>query len=425
MNETQLQHAKQLENDEKWADAADQYIQIINDAPSSSLYERVAWCLSRAGKYKDSIEYLYKLHENEPLSAKWLYMIGYQYYCQKDWEQAIIWFEKALDKYQDYFVVKYRLAYAYIQRAGIYKQLTKAEYWKALDQLKDCHRLWETFDVVKKQKERNTYFDINFLHGKVLMGLPKHRNEAINRFQFALEIKPTDEFAKYELAKTYYLNGDYEKAKKNIPLNNQYFTLELAAYTDAKLGDYTKAIATISNLIKSRNKDYLYCFLAEINLINSNLEEAYKMAQKAVTLGKNNHKNYFTLAKVYFEYGLLNKANEYLDRANKIKRTKYETSYEECDTLRELILSKMPLDYQDDDVLLAKLHALNTPQFVKGTICRYNTGKGFGFIKSDTRDIFFHISNCNYTDVSVGDYVQFKTITNDKGVMAVELRKLN
>jgi tetratricopeptide (TPR) repeat protein len=89
MNEKKMKYAQQFEKDAKWADAADQYIQLLNDAPSSSIYERVAWCLSRAGKYSDSIKNLYKLHELEPLSAKWLYMIGYQYYCQKEWGKAI------------------------------------------------------------------------------------------------------------------------------------------------------------------------------------------------------------------------------------------------------------------------------------------------------------------------------------------------
>lgn len=424
MNEKKMKYAQQFEKDAKWADAADQYIQLLNDAPSSSIYERVAWCLSRAGKYSDSIKYLYKLHELEPLSAKWLYMIGYQYYCQKEWGKAIEWFEKALEKYPDYFVVKYRLAYAYIQSAGEYKKLTKAEYWKALGHLKDCHRLWKTFDDSKKQKERSIYFDVNFLHGKILMGLPNHRNEAINRFQSALEIKPTDEFAQYNLAKTYYLNGDYEKAKKNIPVSNQYYVVELTAYTDAKLGEYEKAISTIIKLLHRRKKDYLFSFLAETYLLSNNLEEAYKMAQKAVSQGQNNHKNYYTLAKVYYQYGLLYKAIEYLDKAIRIKKTKYDTAYEECDTLRETILSQMPQDYHDDDILLAKLHEITTPQFEQGTVCRYNSEKGFGFIKSSPKDIFFHVSNCKYKGVSVGDFVQFTTTTTDKGIMAVDLCKL-
>ena len=121
---------------------------------------------------------------------------------------------------------------------------------------------------------------------------------------------------------------------------------------------------------------------------------------------------------------MLYKAIEYLDKAIRIKKTKYDTAYEECDTLRETILSQMPQDYHDDDILLAKLHEITTPQFEQGTVCRYNSEKGFGFIKSSPKDIFFHVSNCKYKGVSVGDFVQFTTTTTDKGIMAVDLCKL-
>ncbi len=38
---------------------------------------------------------------------------------------------------------------------------------------------------MKKQKirKKHTYFDINFLHGKMLMDLPNHREESILYFE--------------------------------------------------------------------------------------------------------------------------------------------------------------------------------------------------------------------------------------------------
>ncbi len=94
------------------------------------------------------------------------------------------------------------------------------------------------------------------------------------------------------MAKKYYLNGDYEKAKKkNIPVSNQYYVVETNSYTDAKLGEYEKAISTIINVLHRRNIKIIYlAFWAETYLLSNNLEEAYKMAQKAVSQGQNNHK---------------------------------------------------------------------------------------------------------------------------------------
>jgi tetratricopeptide (TPR) repeat protein/cold shock CspA family protein len=426
MDSSIMRSAQELENELKWTEAAAQYVQLLDDSPSVDVYERAAWCFSRAGEYQNAIEYLLKLHELEPLSAKWLYMIGYQYYCQKEWNGAIEWFEKALKCYPDYFIVKYRLAYAYVQTAGIYKKLTKAEYWKAIGHLKDCHKLWDTFDDIKRQKERNTYFDVNFLHGKILMDLPRHYSQAINLFQTALGIKPTDEFAKYNLAKTFYLSGEYQKAQENIPAGNQYYIVELTAYTEAKLGNYQKAISIVDQLLLQRKSDYLYAFLAEVYMLETNPEKAYKAARQALSLGKKNHKNYYVIAKVYYHYGLLDKAVESLELAIKMKQSKYDASYAECDELREKILQEKSSDYKDDPKLIEKLDGLiAAPRFEQSVICRYNSEKGFGFIKGNLKDIFFHVSNCNYRNIAVGDSVRFSTTTTERGLMAVDVRKVD
>ena len=428
MNIDIMQSAQALEKEAKWLEAASLYAQLLDGSPTIAVYERIAWCFSRAGQYQKAIEYLLKLHELEPQSAKWLYMIGYQYYCQKNWPIAIEWFEKALEHYPDYFVVKYRLAYAYVQVAGTYMKLTKAGYWKAIGHLKDCHKLWDTFDDKKKQKERSTYFDVNFLHGKILMDLPRHYSEAIQLFKAALSIKPTDEFAQYNLSKTYYLNGEYEKAKDNIPSGNQYYLIELSAYTEAKLGNYSKAIAIIENLLHRRKKDYLYAFLAEVHLLNNELEEAYRAAIQSVSLGKKNHKNFYVIAKVYYSYGLLDKSIENLDIAIKMKRAKYEASFTECEELKSRIEDERPANYTDDIALIEKLNNFSIsqkPQSEQSIICRYNSDKGFGFIKRNPADIFFHISNCTYRDIRVNDKVQFSTTTTERGLMAVDIRKVN
>lgn len=424
MNIDNMQLARGMEEELKWAEAAEQYERILEATPTAPIYERAAWCFSRAGSYQKAVEYLLKLHELEPNSAKWLYMIGYQYYCKKEWSNAIAWFEQALELYPEYFIVKYRLSYAYVQSAGIYMKLTKAEYWKAIGHLKDCHKLWKEFDDLKKKKERNTYFDVNFLHGKILMDLPRHYLEAIELFKTALSIKPDDEFANYNLAKTYYLNGDYQNAKASIPPGNKYYIVELTAYTEAKLGNYAKAISIIQKLLLRRKKDYLYSFLAEVYLLSNELDEAFKSVNHALLIGKANHKNYYVTAKVYYKYGLFDMAIESLDRAAKMKRQKYDSSYIECEELKQKIIHEKPLYYTDDQKLIEKINSLITPQLEQGTVRHYNSAKGFGFITQSTKDIFFHISKCKYSDIAVGDIVQFSATATDKGPMAIDVIKV-
>lgn len=421
--------AQKLEKEKKWIDAATLYEQLLSISPTIENYEKAAWCFSRAEEYDKAIEYCLKLHELEPRSAKWLYMIGYQYYSQFEWKTAIEWFEKALEQDPDYFVAKYRIAYAYNQLAGSYMQLKKAEYWKARGHLEDCHRLWASYDDLDKQKEHTTYFGVNFLHGKMLMNLPQHYSEAINLFQAALNIVPTHVHAKYNLAKVYYSNGDFRKAKENLPAEKEFYIDELKAKIDTQLGDYQEAISIYKELLTRRKKDYLYTLLAETYMLNNEPEKAYKASQQAIKLGNRNHKNYYVMAQVYYHYGLLDKAIEDLELASELKYAKYKASYNEADELKEKILREKPYDYKDNTKLIEKLVATDMPpakpSIEQSEVCYYNSDKGYGFIKRDPNNIFFHISDCKYSDIAEGDVVEFSTINRDRGLNAVDIKKID
>lgn len=420
--------ARELEEKSMWAEAAHEYLEALAIHNTKEISEKTAWCFSRAGQYDEAIKLLGPLFNSETQIAKWPYMIGYQFYCKQDWAKAVEWFEKSLVINPDYFVVKYRLAYAYVQLAGKYKQLTKAEYWKALGHLKDCHKLWEIYSNDKRQKENSTYFSINFLHGKILMDIPDSRAKAVTLFQKALSIKPDDISTQYNLAKTFYFLGQYKEAKQYLPPGSQYYITELNAYIDAKLGELNSAINQINHLLQKREKDYLYNFLAEVYLLNSDIDNAFNMSERAIAIGRNNHKNYYTSAKVYYKLGLLSKAISTLDIALQLKEKRYGSVFIECKSLRDEISSKITSGYCDDKELLDRLSSKyqNKNQNIqKGNICKYNSAKGFGFIQSNGKDIFFHISNCKFRDINIGDIVVFRTESTPKGTNALDIKRIS
>lgn len=426
-NDDLLKKAQELENNNLWDEAAQQYCKVLENNNSINIREKVAWCFSRARKYALAIEHLEVLIQKESQTAQWPYMMGYQFYCQNNWTKAVEWFEKALSITPDYFIVKYRLAYAYSQLAGKYKNLTKSEYWKALACLEDCHKLWMNFSDDKRQKEEHTYFDVNFLHGKIMMDLPDRRTEALPLFHKALEIIPNDENSKYNLAKTYYLLGEYKQAKQSIPTSSKYHIIVLNAYIDAKLENYYSAINQTKCLLQKQEKDYLYRFLAEVYLLIGNLDNAYSMSEKAITLGRNNHKNYYVAARVYYKFGLLLKAVSTLDEAIQLKEKKYNSEYIECKNLRDEINSKISPGYSDDVELIKRLTDNNTADTKpahKGTICKYFQPKGYGFIHNEGNEIFFHISNCKFKDVNIGDKVVFLTEKTIRGINAIDIKRI-
>lgn len=64
---------------------------------------------------------------------------------------------------------------------------------------------------------------------------------------------------------------------------------------------------------------------------------------------------------------------------------------------------------------------------MKGHIKKYNEGKGYGFIKSETgSELFFHLSNVKDTiPISEGFKVNFDTDKNEKGSYAKNIQIIN
>lgn len=92
------------------------------------------------------------------------------------------------------------------------------------------------------------------------------------------------------------------------------------------------------------------------------------------------------------------------------------------------ISSKIVPGYCDDKELLNRLvkRKSNTTQdFRNGFVCEYNSSKGFGFIQSNGKDVFFHVSNCKFQNIAVGDKVEFRTENTTKGINAIGIKRIS
>jgi cold shock CspA family protein len=298
---------------------------------------------------------------------------------------------------------------------------------KSIGEINDCHKLWKSYSEEQKKQMKKAYFKINFLHGKISMNLPKYRKKAIELFKTALSLNNNDDDVKYNLAKTYYLEGEYKLAKENIPIGQKYYVLELDSFIDAKLGNYDTAISKIKNLLLKKEKGYLLRTLAEIYLCTENLELAFVSIKEAESIDKNNHKIYYTLGKIYYKYGLLKKALENLEKSVNISIRNFNVEFKDSIILKEEIQGKIiNLNYtKDDDKLLNKLTSSFHKDLTKtGNILKYDNKRGFGFICKGKEKVFFHYSKCNYNNINVGDNVKFKTRKTNKGLEAFDIKKI-
>lgn len=422
-----MEHSKEyeqallLEKEAKWEESALAYEQMLLKNETVFLLSKCGWCYSRAERYDKAIEKFNKLIDIETDNPKWLYMKGYQFYMQKKYIESIECFDKALELKNDYFVVLYRNAYANLQVAGEYMKLKKAEYWKAIGLLEQAHEVWKGFSTEEKDKEKKTYFDVNFLHGKALEGLSNYNLKAIKYFREALSIKE-DIVCQYNLAKTYYCMGEYDLAWENLPDSKEYYIKELKAYLLAKRGDNDASIKLLESLLQVREKDYLYVVLATVYLSIGNIKDSINSCKKAIKLKKGNHKAYYLLAKSYYSMGLLQKAIESLQSAIAIKRERFNSDYVECVKLLEEIKKKVDENYKDDENLLKSLEVAS--KRYKGRIKKYIPQKAYGFIESrEIGDVFFHASNCKFV-INEGVIVFFDCEESSKGKVAKNIKTL-
>lgn len=104
-----LEKAERFAGQQRWEEAALVARQAVDTVPEHRwAKDKLGWYLSRAKKHADAIEVYSLLVQEAPENPKYPYMLGYQYYDQQDFTNAVPWFRKALDLKPDYLVVLYR-----------------------------------------------------------------------------------------------------------------------------------------------------------------------------------------------------------------------------------------------------------------------------------------------------------------------------
>jgi tetratricopeptide (TPR) repeat protein len=424
--EEMLIQAQQYEREKNWGEALIIYNSLLSEPgyKSSELLERCAWCASRAGKYIQAIDHFTELSKFEPHRAKWFYCIGYQYYMQKKWDLANEQFEKALELYPDYLIVKYRYGYSLRQTCGDKYVLTKDAFWRALQQFNECTQIWGKYSEDERKKNSNTYADICFQKGKLLVER-NQINDAIDSFETALSLNNNFEECRYQVSKAYLSIGNVEKAKAHFPSkSNKYYIQELQVDILLAENNLNDAEAVLKRLIQTRRKDYLYRKMAEISLKKGDRSSAISYLLDAEKANPRNHITIFEKAKLLLEENLLLAARKEIMRAIELKKKAYGGNYLEAETLlaKVSIIIDDTAHFEDDASKLQIFNPTapkNTP--LHGVIKKYNTDKGFGFIKCGEKSYFFHISSVKKSMQHLlreGSRVTFDEGMSDKGPVA-------
>ena len=387
-------------NNNQWNEA----IQLIKNIPQPLSDEEtaaLAWCYSRNAEYENAIKLYDDMIQRQPQKAKWHYGKGYQFYMQKDWKNAIDNFSTALSLFENYLVVKYRIAYAYLQLSGNKMQWSKDTFWKAIRHLEDCHKIFSSYTLDEKKIHVATYADICALHGKTVMASERYLDKSIELLKKANDLKADDDF-KYQLAKAFYLKKQYSDALEALPKSNKhYYVPELHSQILSDNGKYQESNEILLKLIKYRKKDYLFRRIAENYLKLHVIDKAESYSHKAVSINKRNYKNYLTLGIVLKEKEMYKSSMQALENVL-------------IDEINSLT-NNNPTDNVDAIITIDNCN--------EGKVVKYNREKGFGFILDfqSNNNLFFHISSFPFNEAKIGQKVKYEIANTPKGQSAINI----
>ncbi|MFZ0390377.1 MAG: tetratricopeptide repeat protein, partial [Calditrichia bacterium] len=272
--------------------------------------------------------------ELEPERAQPYYSLGYVFYLQKNWATAVDWFEKALEKYPDYLVCRYRLAYSYWA-------MDKSRL--ASPHLEHVREVWQAEkDEFRKKQQLKTYVKTGFLYGKVLLRL-KDFNRSVAVLEETMELNK-DKYLSvnhiyYELGKAHGKAGETGRALSCLqqalnPHRPQEYVLDQIGRVYAGRQDYEKALEYFDRALRQRRKPYILLNRALVLMETGKLNPALRDLCEALKRDqKGKHKIRLQMARVYREMGKWPEMKGELLRAIQFKQQVYGSDYAEAHLL--------------------------------------------------------------------------------------------
>ncbi len=410
--ESILAQAEQLAQKLDWSGAANKCREAVTIAPENvAALDKLGWYLSRAKQYGEAIKAYEKLSGLEPNMAKWFYMVGYQYYDQQQWKNAITWFDQALSRYENYLKVLYRKGYAHTK-------LNENE--AAIDSLQKCINVWKNLNDQDKEKEKNTYSDACFQLGKLYLsaGLSIKAESILAE---ATKFDPQDGYKLYEYGKALLKNQKPEEALTQLQKADKIehgkdFIIASIAQALIDLSRFDEAEKALARIPEKYRKEYVWRAVGKVKLAQGKSKEAIDAINTGIRLDSKNHNAYFQLGLAYIADNNYPQAYNALLRAIDIRKSVYNLDFLEA---------KQKLDEVQENARNNNIDLTSPPtksvEAPMGVITKYNNERGFGFIKRNNGepDLFFHVSCVQNSDkIQVGRGVNFTVEDSPKGKRA-------
>ncbi|MCX7704828.1 MAG: DUF6483 family protein [bacterium] len=355
------------ESDGDVADALSYYKKSLEANPDNSfIYSKIARTLIRQGKYDEAEKMLLKaLSKNQKEAENYLYL-GLTYYYLKSYEKAIVFLEKGL-KIKEYPSYRMILSDLYAT-TGQYEKAFNS-YKVLIDTFPSNFLLYYNSGLILEKLNRNdeaeNYFRTSiklqpaFSKSYIALGsINEEKNnikEALNYYNKAIEIAPEDPLPYEKVLELYLKQNNFKEIepiltvaiKKNLQSSKingilGFISFQNKRYNDAEIF-YKRALAikeddelwfnlgiTYDKMGKKKDMETCMRQAIELNpeyhlalnylgysllLEDRNIDEAFRMIQKAVKLDPENGAYLDSLGWAYYKKGNYALAEKYLKKA--------------------------------------------------------------------------------------------------------------
>lgn len=403
-------------SEQRWVEAIKWFAKATERAPASTkILDKLGFCLSRNKEYQRAIEVYTDLYTREPQVACWPYMVGYQYYAQSQWAEAVHWFDRSLSIRPAYLIVLYRKGYAHLCL------LQGAEAEQALT---SCLKVWELLSPEGQRENRKCFSDACFQLGKFYLneGL---RLKAKKYLKLAVEHDPKDADKHYELGKCllelHFANEAIQELRQADSLHpGKDYVIDRLARAYMEVGDLAEAEQLYGRIQPTRRKEYVWRNIGILCYKLKRYEEATRNLLQAIKKDPHNHHSHYFLGLAYEAVSDLVKARQAYREAIRLRQKYFEMAYPEAQEQLQVVEEQLSTQQIVEQPAISG--SVPSREYA-GKIVFYNSKRGFGFIQDSTgRQIFFHISALPAgIIVKEGLDVIFEVKTSPKGLQAINL----
>ncbi len=392
-----------------------------SDSHNIDVLYKLGFCYSQAQRYADAIEVYQILCSLQPQEAKWFYLLGYQHYAQLQYDQAIIFFDKALKIRPDYIAVLYRKGYALSRLPN--------SRGKALTVFEQCRKAFNSLsDGDRKDLELKHYAKACLQQGK-LFCVAGNYELAEKRLLEAEQMIKDDADLHYNLGKLYVETQRFVLALEALKVAQRlagkpvHYILDYMGRAYQGLGDYNAALQVYKSMPEAiQNRPYILRNMGEVYINLAQWGPAEAVLKEAVRVDRRNHNGHYHLGMVYEKLGRISEAIREYQCAIDLRKGTYNKAFPEA----EKALNALKVVYSGIAAPQRVTFPVPAvPGRLVGKVINFVEAKGYGFLEVPGREkgLFFHITEVKGLDtVNIGGFFEFSLREGRKGPEAYDLQ---